>query len=258
MKKNIFFVILLSAVVLSASINVEAGENYQIQLEACGLDIPVLFEDQYLSDEVKETVIEDYRLIHGHFKAYLFRSYNSGEAVVEGKKIQLSYAIDFKEGYRISPDGYDFNTIAVDLETQDKYLFIYKNLSDAYKRALAIKAKNETAFAKLDEFIDFMNNVNEVKLPDSLDKLLYLPGEAQEFNGPFDENNSAEYRDGYGRYEYKKSSSLEFRTDEEYCDGNLITNIIMVLKSAEPPKANEQLVIYHDGRWKFVNIWLLE
>jgi hypothetical protein len=233
-------------------------QTYRLQLEKSRLDMPVLFENQSLSEKVKTTVIDDYKLIFGHYNEYLFRPYDSGEVTIGGKKFKLSYAVNYEGGYHIRPDDYDFNTIAVDSETQEKCLFIYKNLSDAYQEAISLKASNEEAFVKLDEFIYFFNNLEAANLPDSVDKLLFLPGEAQEFNVTFDGENSAKFVEGYGRYEYKKSSILEFKIGQDEFEGQLVTNIIMILKNSDPIKANEQLIIYHEGRWKFVNIWMLQ
>lgn len=234
------------------------GETH---LNCCGLNMPVVFEDQALPTDVKDTILDDFQLIYGHLSAEgRWTVRKPREVDVNDRKFKVTEGIILKGGYKITPDKYqnEFMLVGVEETTQMEYIFVSKKLSDGYREALGLKAANEEAFQKLDEFIDFMNNIDEATLPESLDKLLYLPGEAQKFNGPFDEDHSAEYRDGYGRYEYRKNSLLEFGIDEEYCGGNLIANIIMITKNSDPPKANEQLVVYHNGRWKFVNIWLLE
>lgn len=257
--KNYLLVTLPIAMIISVSMGFNAGatEPYRIQLDACGLDVPVLFEDQRLTAGVKETVVEDYKLIHGHFKEYLFRPYDSGEVVIGDKKFKLSYAVNFKQGYRIRPDGYDFSTIAVVPDTQEKYLFISKHLSDGYQEALALKAKNTVAFDKLEEFIAFMNNLDEEPEISDTEDVVYLSQEAEKYRDIFERRTVSEFTDAYKQYKYKKLSLLAIKrvseTPEEL-KGMLVAHIVMLDKNKNDEFVDTPLLVYHDNKWKMFMI----
>ena len=255
MTNNFSSKILTCLIFLIILSGVSAAQTYRLQLEESGLDIPVLYEDQSLPDMVKTTVIDDYKLIFGHFNEYLFRPYDSGEVIIGGKKFKLSYAINYNGGYDIGPEDYDFNTIAVDPDTQDKYLFIHKNLSDAYKETLILKAENENAFIKLDEFVVFMNNLSQEEIA-NLDDVMFLSAEAEKYRAEFEKRTVAEFKDevnGYGQYKYKKISLLEVKKvleKPEELKGMLATRLAVLDKSNNDSFEDAPLFVYHDNKWK--------
>lgn len=139
------------------------GEKF---LNCCNLDMPVVFEDQKLSPGAKEAIIQDYQLIFGHLEAgdKRWKVRKPREVEINDREFLVSEGVIFKEdGCKIEPDGYEdeFILIAEDKATQTEYIFVSKKLSDAYRESLELRAENTEAFDKLDEFISFMNNLEE-------------------------------------------------------------------------------------------------
>lgn len=204
-KSNCAVFCLLFAIIIN-NVNVYG----EVRLNCCGLDMPVLFEDQSLSSIVQEAIIEDYQLIFGHLEAdgrWTLR--RKIESEINDIRFTVLEGIMFKGSYKTRPDDFkeELMLISVEQKTQAEHIFIPEHLSD--------KAKNEAAFAKLDEFIDFMNNIEEeVSTRNITDPRVFInfTRESKLPSGYFDREDVVDdYIEAYKDATFKKYSLLEIK-----------------------------------------------
>lgn len=234
-----------------------SGSVYgESQLICCGIDMPVVFEDPYLSDMAKEVILEDYRLIFGHLEASgRWSLRNNIEAKVDGRRFIISEGIMFLGDYKVEPDGFEEELMLIGVEqgTQSEYLFIPKHLSDAYKKAITLKMENPEIFTKLDEFIDFMNNLNEAEIA-GLEDVVYLSAEVEAYRDLFEQLTVEEFKDeedGYALYQYGKISLLETKRvmdSPQELIGKFVTRIVLL--DVDNKYVDAPLLVFDDNKWK--------
>lgn len=274
MKKlsNSFLTCLIILIILS---DVSVAQ-YRLQLEKSGLDMPVLFEDQTISEEVKNNVLEDYASLFGHLPEYNRSTRRKPAEVKIGyKDFKIVGAIYFSD--EVLPDAYekDFMLVCVSQASQEEYIYVPKHLSDGYQQVMALKAEHEDAFVKLDEFIYFLNNLAEEVKNKNITDLREFINFAQESKIPADyfcPASTQEFVNGYKEYTFKKASLLELRRGDvvlkarqesirprvaeaiEGLDKAVIyTKMLAIeIQNGEQSAMEEGIAYFNDGKWKLL------
>lgn len=275
MKKlsNSFLTCLIVLIILS---DVSVAQTYRLQLEKSGLDMPVLFEDQKISEEVKNNVLGDFASLFGHLPEYNRSTRRKPEEVKIGyKDFKIVGAIYFSD--EVLPDAYekDFMLVCVSQASQEEYIYVPKHLSDGYQQVMALKAEYEGAFLKLDNFINFLNNLEQEVKDKNISDLREFINFAQESKIPADyfcPASMQEFVNGYKEYTFKMASLLELRRGDvvlkarqesirprvaeaiEGLDKAVIYTKMhaIEIQNGEQSTMVEGIAYFNDGKWKLL------
>lgn len=217
----------------------------EYRLDMSSIDLPVVFQDQSLSEAEKNTILQDYRQILAGLKPQSMRrskvqTFRQGDSTIRATK-ELQYSA----GYLKRPDGFEdqFGVVGTSTNGQEQ-IIIPNKLSDGYKTAIQLKRTHQRACDALLGFIQLMNQLDAEKLPPVRD-LLYLHGEAQRFADEIDNKSPQEFVDDYDDHRYASGSLLEL-TEK---DGKLMTSMHVIDKGSGK-RVGEMPILYDGGHWK--------
>ena len=139
------------------------GDKESFHLQIWDSVFPIIFEDKNLNVKIKQNIVNDIQSMYGHPTHRLYSPYYPQSLTINGKPLQIvrfrpydGLDIRLKTFYRIFSLGNRNGT---------EYIEIPTNLSDFYQQAFARKRENATAYAQLENFINYLNDVENIDFP---------------------------------------------------------------------------------------------
>jgi len=226
------------------------------KVKSANLDLPVVFEDQNISNEIMKVIIEDANLIYNHMTKYKYYPHNKKkEYIVNGKKYECDRYLAMKGPHRHSPDAYqdEFGHL-ISLDKKD-YLVITVKLSNAYKEAFALTQKNSKELSELYKFIDFMNNLANEKIND-IPSYFYLYGSAKIDKDQLFNFDKQKFIDSYSQMRFRKPSILELFEGHNDLPEIGIRFLAMTYVFSENGKyMNAFVFVYDEKKWKMLIVY---
>ncbi|MHC4198734.1 MAG: hypothetical protein ACYSU0_01925 [Planctomycetota bacterium] len=121
---------------------------------------PVVFEDKDLGVDVRQEIVNDLESMYRRPLHWLYRPHRPAPFTVNGKLLPIVGRFRPYDGLRIRLQ-IGLRTLRLD----SGRLEVSKKLSDFYQQAFARKAKNETAYVRLEAFVDYLSNVERRDFP---------------------------------------------------------------------------------------------
>lgn len=210
---------------------------------------PVIFENENISTELKQAIIEDINLVFAHRKKCRIYKRRKKDITIRGKKETIDTYINFSGTYNFRPEEYSKNNFHKLIELNGKqFLIIPEGLIKAYETAYQWGLENKDIVTKLDKFLntinnkEFVNNLSE----DELKKIFYVPERLKKDQLFI---NQVSYKDRirrYNQYEIRRSSLLGIKKAIVDSKQVLFCSILLFAGNEVQTFA----LIYDLGRWQ--------
>lgn len=227
-----------------------------VTAEISGFKFRVLFEDDDLEKETQQIILDDFRSVYGHLPMYRARIPHKRKSFeIDGRTVTVIKIIDFVGGHGDSPKELENRFGFIVTITDIDYLVIPVELTDAYKKALAFIEKNRAAYAKLQEFEKFMNELKPGAVPAWDDLFYMLPQDAQKWSQEVKEKGRQDIASKHGEWRYEIPSLFSFR--KGLPGGSLLDNDLIAhlrIFEADGDWVQKMPFIFHEGRWKMLLI----
>lgn len=211
-------------------------------------NFPAIFENENISSELKQSIIDDISSVFAHRKECRIYKSRNQEIKIDGKTETIDTYIDFAGKYNFRPKEFTKNNL---YQLFDKgglqYLVIPESLVNDYNVKINWMLKHKDAVTKLDEFIKVINNRKylEQLSQNDLVELIYFPLEyrTKKFTGAISREKMI---NGLCMYSYNKLSCFGFK-DVNYRGEPMIWYRILMTK--ENFKTTMKFFYLH-GKWK--------
>lgn len=224
-------------------------EKRPTRIQVADFDMPLVFEDQTLSEEFKQVILADIHLVYGH---------SSGHTIYDAQK-QLSYKDkSFQSSNWVSFDGIGVRRPKEFSENSDTiiningidHLFVTIELSDSYRQAWTLRNANKNIYRELEEFLQEANlSTRENPIDRTPDDLMWTP--QKNIPQPSEIPNIVQT---FSHESMRSPSLLEIKenttplSDEE----PIFSAKAYFFKDDTNIPQTEIILVYHKGLWKFV------
>lgn len=203
---------------------------------------PVVFEDNGLDEMERHEIAVDYSEILSRLKPS-----GSYEATLGSKKNRRMLYTSSQWHWPVSATGL-IGQLEVDANG-DECAVISKELSDAYRKAMAFRNAHPEAASTLPRFIAKMNNLQVEELPSEPAEMIYLAKDVRQYADALAGRPMAEFVNAYESQSFEAGSLLEWHEFE----GLPSTSLRMLEKKVRDESRFEDLpVIFDHGQWKIL------
>lgn len=209
---------------------------------------PVVFEDKSLNETEKDEIFEDYQSILSYLEPEGSYTVGKGDNSIVMMKCDAFLGLSTRTHWPTVADG-KIGQLLID-ENGIQSAFIPKSLSDAYKKALFVRAANVEAYSKLAPFVDCMTALDTADLPPTMGDAVYFAGVPQEFAEELAKAPKSRFVNEFGRYRYREGSLLDYAEWKGHPVA--VLRGFQRNRDDEGKTFDEVPIIYDEGKWKFV------
>jgi len=207
----------------------------------------LVFEDNSISKLFRSIIINDMNLIFGHLNQYKIVDRFS-KIALKGRIIKSKKALFCYGKGEYWPDEYNHFGALVE-QNGEYFLAVTKQLTNAYKKALALKSENEKVYKQLDEFITAFNTVYSSEMEKEIDNWFYFHGNKHNMKENFLKNPEKLFAQYYS-YKIRQPCLLDFKNSNLTTNKILIATTYLLDNSGIP--VSETALIFDDNRWKIL------
>lgn len=245
----------LGGTTLAAGPSESQSEGQGIRFRDAERAIPVVFEDESLSQEARTAILDDCRLLLCHLCAGDRRELSAKRTVVVGGlTLRVSKALVYTKGRQKLPNGYgaEYGILGVTQDGEEHFL-VPTRLSDAYRTALRLREEQPNVFSQLEEFVRFMNNLNRAELATmpGAGEVMYLHGDAAKYRDEAARMTASKFVREFGKQRYGVPSMLDVKKGTGDLMDMLVTKM-RVMDATTLETVDELPLVYQAGRWKIL------
>lgn len=225
-------------------------QNRRVRFEFADVDLPLIFETDDLSDELRQVILADLSLIFGHFTGHSYftpRTQHSFD--IAGENLTAERGIQLDGEGAVWPKELHGKLLLVNQEGVDS-LVISKEITSLYKQAWDLRNENIVALKELEGFIRSISEASaENPIVREANELVWTPYK----NAP-QPDEIPNIVETFSAVNLRLPSLLEISANLEQQneeEPSLSARTYLLDEGSNIPKT-EIILVYQNRSWKFV------
>lgn len=225
-------------------------QNRSVRFEFADVDLPMIFESEDLSDELRQVILADLDLIFEHFTGHSYFAPRTKYSFdIAGESISVKRGIQLDGKGAVWPQELHGSLLLVEQEGVES-LVMSKEIVSLYKKAWDLRNENIAVFEKLENFINSISEASaENPMKREASELVWTPHK----NAP-QPDEIPNIVETFSAVNLRLPSLLEISENlapQSKEEPSLSARTYLLDESSNIPKT-EIILVYQNGSWKFV------